>query len=228
MGARRARDRARELSGRASLRRWALRALAVGLALGAAGGAHYLSVREKLGRPMPSADLRFEGARKRLEAPPIVSPNEEYPGAEGETLYLTADQFRAASMLRTLPLAGFDNRLAGALAEREPDRQAERLIAIFDSIPDTAAGDETAVAIDRIAEGVLSAPPSTPTRARALTHVQDAMACRFRSGSGGLGWRVKECPSRPSILPTYFLAGAGGAMLLVAATVAFFARRARA
>lgn len=171
--------------------RWMLVAFVVSLAFGAGAAFWYNNYQSKWSRRAPKLDVRHEAAARRLSVPQNVSPSEEYPGPNGETLYLTQEQFKAANIVAALP-GNAGKRLAGALAEKNPDRKAELLFALVNETPATPDGDKGALALYRMSVAALSAEPASAARDAAQAKLDRLIGCRF------VGQRLPPCPDRPS------------------------------
>src|SRR5687767_6501684 len=137
------------------LRPWMTIALVIGVACCAGAAIWYAITAPKMPRVAPALDIRLQAAGARLRRPQTVSPTEEHPRPDGEIVYLTQDQFRAANAAATLPQPGYDRKLAAALAEENPEKRVEQLAAIMDSVPRDASGDVTALGLYALVSGAL-------------------------------------------------------------------------
>lgn len=194
---------------------WLYAALVTALC-GAVALGWYLKSRATLGRPSPPMQPRYETAGMRLKWVPTVSPTEEYLTPDGTIVYLTYEQFRAANIGASLPIAGYDKKLAAAYAERDPDKQGKMLADVIESVPKSEDGDATALALFSLVWGALTAPPQTAARVEAKARVDEAIGCRFIPEGKLAEKRIPPCKTRASLLPSYIALGAGGAPLLFA------------
>ncbi|NUP13471.1 MAG: hypothetical protein HOW73_46125 [Polyangiaceae bacterium] len=208
-------------------RRWMSIALALS-ALCAIGAAAWYFVNEpKLQRPAPGVDIRYTAVGFRLRKPPIVSPTEEYVGPDGQLVYLTQEQFRAANAAAGLPIPGFDRRIAAALAIEDPDAQSTELASIVESVPSTRDADFTAFAVYTLLSGALAAPPETPARAETKRRVDELIGCRFVPTKKSM-LAFPKCSSPATLVPAYVMAGVGAVPLLVVlGALVFGGRRSR-
>lgn len=194
-------------------RRWMLFALLGSLVAGGVVGAWYYQHQSKWMHYPPKADLRFQAIARKLTVPPNVSPSEEYPGPNGETTYLTEDQFRAVNAAASLP-GDVNKRLAKALSEPDPDRQAELLFALVDSAPKTPDGDSTSLSLFYLASAALSAPPQTPARTATRSKLDETIGCRFYPVATVPPMNLPACSKRPGLTPLYVAAGLAAVPLL--------------
>lgn len=191
-------------------KRWMALALAVCVAAGGGAAAWYLLNVDQAGRPAV-VDTRTQGLAVRLKKPQVVSPTEEYFGPDGQIVYLTTDQFRAANGLYSSGLPGYDRKLAAAFAESDPDAQARAFVALMQSVPNTKEADATALSLYLFATSTL-ASVETPERIAARSKIDDAIRCRFVAARGSP--KLPACASRPTFVPSYVLAGISGVALL--------------
>jgi hypothetical protein len=195
------------------LRRWMRYALLGSLLAGAAAGAWFYDYQSKWMHYPPKPDIRFQAIARKLKALPNVSPSEEYPGPNDETTYLTEDQFKAVNAAASLP-GDVNKRLARALSEPDPDRQAELLFQLVDGAPKTPDGDASALSLFYLASAALSAPPHTPARVEARRRLDEMIGCRFYPVATMPPMNLPACSRRPGLVPLYVLAGLAAAPLI--------------
>lgn len=195
------------------LRPWMRIALLIAALAALGAGGYALITFDEMPRPAPNVDPRLFLNGTRLRSPQNVSPTEEHPGPDGETLYLTYEQFRVANAAKGLPIDGLDRKLAAALVEEDPDVRAERLVALVESVPTTEDGDATALGLYALTYGAMTAPPKTAARDAAQKRLHDQIGCRFRPGSR-TPIPLPKCDSAPTMIPVYALAGVAAIPLL--------------
>jgi hypothetical protein len=199
-------------------KRWVVACLVIAVVVGGGAAAWQLTGRG-IARSAPRLDFRYDAAAAKLGAAQAVSPSEEYLNAEGEVVFLTQDELRAVSQASGTSSA-LARRLAGALAERDPERRAERLFALIDDVPPTADGDKEALVIYRFVSAALTTSPPAQRDAAKKANLDRLIGCRF------VGPRLPPCPDRPSELVTWapvalaILALVAGLFGLVSALIA--------
>ncbi|AUX20081.1 hypothetical protein SOCEGT47_005440 [Sorangium cellulosum] len=191
--------------------RWGVRAravvvlLALALSLGAVAAVafqRYVSVHL---RAPPKVPTCVRGARVALRKPVEASGTEPRLTAAGETVYLTPGEDRAVACAFQLDEA-LSRRLAGALAEHDPDQRAARLLEVVrDHVPAEPAHDRVAVAAYMMASAALRALPAEVPAVRAASEsLEQVHACRFRTR--------RPCSTRPSLPALVWLAGIPAAL----------------
>jgi hypothetical protein len=188
-------------------------ALLGSLLAGGAAGAWYYDHQSRWMHQPPRADPRFQAFARKLKQPPNISASEEYPGPNDETMYLTEDQFRAVNAAASLP-GDANRRLARALAEPDPDRQAQLLFELVDSVPSTPEGDATSLSLFYLASAALSAPPQTAARIAARERLDELIGCRFYPVATVPPMNLPGCARRPGMTPLFVLGGLAGLLLL--------------
>ncbi|MFO0555797.1 MAG: hypothetical protein U0271_45895 [Polyangiaceae bacterium] len=184
-----------------SWRTWMTVMMAVAVLFGASAGAYEYFYRTRFARPAPKIDPRYEGAARLLGVKPIVSPSEEYPGPNGETLYLTEEQFKAVNAAATLPRDAA-TRLAVALSEPNADKKAAMLIALMQSVPQGTEADAEAVAIYKMTLAANMTLPTKDQRTQTKAQLDSFIACRV------IGRGIPtNCTSRPPYWIVYVLGG---------------------
>lgn len=191
------------------LKRWMAYPLLIGAALAIGASAWALHYREVWSRPMPKVDVRFDVVGRKIAEPVRISPAEEYPGPNGETFYLTEDQFRAVSMTSGLSKEAA-LKLADALADKDPESQAAKLQAMIDDAAKSPDRDRELIGLYRINSGALKALPEGFKRDAAIESIDRVVGCRY------VGPQIPPCPDRPSMATAYTLGGAASAAWLVA------------
>lgn len=132
-----------------------------------------------------------------LARPSMVSGSEPYPTADGE-IYLTPNENRAVTCVEQVskPLA---ERFARAFSEHEPEIRGLELLKTLRELPPDASADKEATAAYFIASSSIRALPEMPETKAAFDEVSQLHACRFSTR--------RDCPTRPPIPVTVWLAG---------------------
>lgn len=182
--------------------------LLLGAGFAIATSAWVLNYQKTWARPLPRVDVRFDVVGRKIAEPVRVSAAEEYPGPDGQTIYLTEEQFRAVSMA-----AGLSNeagpRLAAAFAEKDPEAQADKLYALVDDAARAPERDRELVGMYRLVAGALAALPEGFKRDAAIENIDRLVGCRY------VGPKIPSCPDRPTFTTAYVLGAAAGVPWLV-------------
>lgn len=182
--------------------------LLLGAGFAIATSAWVLNYQKTWARPLPRVDVRFDVVGRKIAEPVRVSAAEEYPGPDGQTIFLTEEQYRAVSMA-----SGLSNeagpRLAAAFAEKDPETQADKLVALVDDAARAPERDRELVGMYRLVAGALAALPEGFKRDAAIERIDRLVGCRY------VGPKIPSCPDRPSFTTAYVLGGAAGVPWLV-------------
>lgn len=196
--------------------RWMLGALCVATLTGVPSALWYRSYDERWQhRPPKSATCSAATALKaQLEKPAIVSPSEPFPLSEGETVYLTAAQFRAVKAASSLPNQAAQ-RLAAAYGQQDPEEQARALSAALAAARPGPEGDLEALGLWCLIAPSMQGLPEGPVREAAAREVDELVGCRFEHP------KLPGCASRPPLpVGMFLLAGTGGfALCLILASL---------
>lgn len=185
-------DAPHEPAKRKFFHKWMLGALLVSVATGIPAGLWYQSHDAQWQRRPPKLSACFVPLRARLEKPSIVSPSEPFPGPDGQTYYLTADQFRAVGCTSKFPSASAF-KLAAAYATPDPEAQAKALSATVSAAPAGPDGDLEALSLWWLVKPSLQSLPESPIRESAIAEVDELVGCRF-----GEHPKLPGCSTRPA------------------------------
>jgi hypothetical protein len=182
--------------------------LVVALAGGAAAGLTYRSYAAvHLRKPavLPSCVRR---ARIGLRKPVLTSGTEPRGTDTGETVYLTQAEERAVSCV-SMVHEELSRRLAGVLAEHDPERRAQGLLRLVrDSAqPDPALDREVNTVYTLASAAFRALPKELPAVQAASDEVDAIFACRFDTR--------RPCPTRPPVPAVVWIAGVPAAASLL-------------
>jgi hypothetical protein len=189
-------------------RRWMLGALLFGLAVGGAGFWIWWQYHETWERSPPRINPCFQALGRRLQRPLIASPSEPYTIDNGETVYLSDAQNRAAGCAARLT-GRLDYDLVRIWSTEDPEAQVSALREIVVRVPSDPSRDQEAFGMWRLAQGSLAALPASSSRDKARADIDQFIACRFNHP------QLPGCPTRPGFpILAGILGGIGGSSLL--------------